>query len=77
MGDAREILLNPGPVTLSEGVRAALTGPDLCHREQEYSDLQDSVRRRLLAVYELDPINLRVRIVSLTPQASFGLTLTS
>lgn len=51
----RTILLNPGPVTLSARVRAALHEPDLCHREREYADLQDEVRRRLLAVYDLDP----------------------
>ncbi len=51
----RTILLNPGPVTLSARVRTALHGPDLCHRETEYADLQDEVRRRLLEVYDLDP----------------------
>ena len=49
------ILLNPGPVNLSVGVRNALMQPDLCHRESEFSDLQDAVRRDLLAVYTLPP----------------------
>lgn len=49
----KTILLNPGPVTLSAGVRAALTGPDLCHREAEFVTLQDNLRRKLLAVYDL------------------------
>ena len=49
------ILLNPGPVNLSGDVRRALTQPDLCHREQEFSHLQDVVRRDLLAVYNLSP----------------------
>jgi 2-aminoethylphosphonate-pyruvate transaminase len=49
------LLLNPGPVTLSERVRQSLLGPDLCHRESEYFDLQDEARARLLAVYRLDP----------------------
>jgi len=48
------ILLNPGPVNLSERVRSALTGPDLCHREPEFGVLQARVRSRLLAVYDLD-----------------------
>jgi 2-aminoethylphosphonate-pyruvate transaminase len=48
-------LLNPGPVSLTERVRQSLLGPDLCHRESEFFDLQDEIRRRLLAVYELDP----------------------
>jgi 2-aminoethylphosphonate-pyruvate transaminase len=48
------LLLNPGPVTLSERVRQSLLQPDLCHRESEFYDLQDEARRRLLNVYELD-----------------------
>lgn len=48
-------LLNPGPVVLSERVRRSLLAPDLCHRESEFFDLQDEARRRLLAVYALDP----------------------
>ncbi len=47
-------LLNPGPVSLSERVRRSMLGPDLCHRESEFFDLQDEVRERLLAVYGLD-----------------------
>ena len=49
----RTILLNPGPVTLSAGVRNALLGPDLCHREIEFATLQDNLRSKLLAVYAL------------------------
>lgn len=49
------LLLNPGPVTLSPRVRQSLLQPDLCHRESEFFDLQDEVRARLLAVYDLDP----------------------
>lgn len=48
-------LLNPGPVSLTERVRRSLLQPDLCHRESEFFDLQDEVRRRLLSVYGLDP----------------------
>lgn len=51
----KNILLNPGPVTLSERVRAALSRPDLCHREPEFAALQNDIRSRLLAVYDLDP----------------------
>lgn len=49
------ILLNPGPVTLSERVRRSLLNPDLCHREPEFFDLQDEIRSALLAVHGLDP----------------------
>jgi 2-aminoethylphosphonate-pyruvate transaminase len=49
------ILLNPGPVSLSARVRQSLLGPDLCHRESEFYDLQDEVRAGLLATYQLEP----------------------
>jgi 2-aminoethylphosphonate-pyruvate transaminase len=48
------LLLNPGPVTLSERVRRSLLQPDLCHRESEFFDLQDEARTRLLSTYSLD-----------------------
>lgn len=47
------ILLNPGPVTLSARVRAAMSRPDLCHREVEFAALQDGLREKLLKVYDL------------------------
>jgi 2-aminoethylphosphonate-pyruvate transaminase len=49
------ILLNPGPVTLTERVRRSMMGPDLCHRESEFYDLQDDAKKRLLATHDLDP----------------------
>jgi len=45
------ILLNPGPVTLSDRVRAALVREDLCHREPEFAELCLDLRRRLERVY--------------------------
>ena len=51
----RPILLNPGPVSLSENVRKAVARVDLCHREPEYFELQDEVIRGLLDVYQCDP----------------------
>jgi 2-aminoethylphosphonate-pyruvate transaminase len=47
------ILLNPGPVVLSDRVRKALNKPDLCHREQEFIDLQNKIRQSLIDVYGL------------------------
>lgn len=44
-------LLNPGPVTLTERVRAALQQPDLCHREPEFFEMQRRIRDGLTAVY--------------------------
>ncbi|VXB68749.1 2-aminoethylphosphonate--pyruvate transaminase [Burkholderia sp. 8Y] len=49
------LLLNPGPVTLTERVRNSLLQTDLCHREPEFFDLQDEARTRLVAAYELHP----------------------
>jgi len=51
----RFILLNPGPVSLSEGVRRAIAKVDLCHREPEFFKLQDKVIRGLLDIYQCDP----------------------
>ena len=50
----RAILLNPGPVSLSEAVRKAAVSVDLCHREPEYFQLQTKVRNGLLGVYGCD-----------------------
>ena len=47
----RCILLNPGPVSLSDTVRKAAVGSDLCHREPEFFELQDELRQGLLDVY--------------------------
>jgi len=48
-----QILLNPGPVVLSERVRNAMLRPDLCHREAEFAELQNTIRHDLLNVYPL------------------------
>ena len=37
MSQQRMVLLNPGPVTLTKRVRAALTEGDWCHREPEFA----------------------------------------
>ncbi len=47
----RTILLNPGPVTLTERVRGSLLREDLCHREPEFAELVLDIKRRLLRVY--------------------------
>jgi 2-aminoethylphosphonate-pyruvate transaminase len=51
----RPILLNPGPVSLSEGVRHAVARMDLCHREPEFFELQDEVIQGLLEIYGCNP----------------------
>jgi len=45
------ILLNPGPVTLTDRVRGALVREDLCHREPEFAALMLDVKNRLVRVY--------------------------
>jgi len=47
----REILLNPGPVNVSDRVRQALMRGDLCHREPEFSRLMTNVRRMVEALF--------------------------
>jgi len=47
----RTILLNPGPVTLSERVRNALLRGDWCHREPEFAELTREINDRLVRVY--------------------------
>ncbi|MEU5660895.1 aminotransferase class V-fold PLP-dependent enzyme [Streptomyces sp. NPDC047737] len=46
----RVVLMNPGPVNVSEEVRAALTLPDLCHREPEALALMQRIRRKTTRV---------------------------
>lgn len=45
------ILLNPGPVSMSAKVRAALAAEDVCHREPEFKALVARVREKLSGVY--------------------------
>jgi len=45
------ILLNPGPVNVSERVRKALLRPDICHREAEFADLLRGIRQKLLTAF--------------------------
>lgn len=55
------LLLNPGPVSLTEGVRQSLLQPDLCHREPEFAELVLDIKKRLQNVYPgcpYDPVLL-------------------
>lgn len=47
----RQILLNPGPVTLTDRVRGALSRGDWCHREPEFAALVQDINRRLVRVH--------------------------
>ena len=46
----RNILLNPGPVTTTQKVKLAQIVPDICPREEEFSDLMESVNQDLIKV---------------------------
>jgi 2-aminoethylphosphonate-pyruvate transaminase len=45
------ILLNPGPVNVSERVRRAMLAGEMCHREPEYAEMHGEVRRRLRELF--------------------------
>ena len=45
------VLLNPGPVNVTERVRRALIEPDICHREPEFLKVLASVRESLTSVF--------------------------
>lgn len=45
------ILLNPGPVNVSERVRKALLREDICHRESECSELMTKIQDKLLRAF--------------------------
>jgi len=47
------ILLNPGPVNVTDRVRQALLKPDICHREEEFFTLLRSVRQKLLKIFKI------------------------
>ena len=50
----RTVLLNPGPVNVTDRVRQALMLPDLCHREKEFSDLMAAIRIKLLKTFDIE-----------------------
>ncbi|UCC26325.1 MAG: aminotransferase class V-fold PLP-dependent enzyme [Gemmatimonadales bacterium] len=59
----RQILLNPGPVTMTDRVRSALAREDWCHREPEFAQLTKRILESLEAVY---PSEAPMRAVLLT-----------
>ncbi|MCP4283364.1 MAG: aminotransferase class V-fold PLP-dependent enzyme [Gammaproteobacteria bacterium] len=51
MSERPTILLNPGPVTLTERVRHALLREDMCHREADFAALMLDIKSRLAGIY--------------------------
>jgi 2-aminoethylphosphonate-pyruvate transaminase len=45
------MLLNPGPVNVSDRVREALHRPDICHRESEFTELLQGIKAKLLKAF--------------------------
>jgi 2-aminoethylphosphonate-pyruvate transaminase len=50
----RTVLLNPGPVNVTERVRQALLKADLCHREKEFSEMMQSIRSKLVCSFGIE-----------------------
>jgi len=48
MGVKKMVLLNPGPVMISQNVRNTLMMPDICHRESEFFEVLRQVRGKLV-----------------------------
>lgn len=46
----RNILLNPGPATTTDSVKQAQIVPDICPREEEFSELICGIRRDLVKI---------------------------
>ena len=46
----QRVLLNPGPAVVSDRIHRAVGGPDLCHREPEYSAIFERVKRKLFQI---------------------------
>ena len=44
------IILSPGPANISERVRKALTKPDICHRDTEFTGILENSRKLLLSI---------------------------
>ena len=51
----RNILLNPGPATTTDTVKAAQLVPDICPREREFGALMRTLGTDLLRVVQADP----------------------
>lgn len=47
---ARKVLLNPGPATTTDRVKAAQLVPDVCPREKEFGDLVQTIRHDLTRI---------------------------
>jgi 2-aminoethylphosphonate-pyruvate transaminase len=54
MAIVRNVLLNPGPATTTDTVKAAQVVPDICPREKEFAALMKDLRRALVDIVHGD-----------------------
>ena len=47
-------LLNPGPVNVTDKVKNSQLLGDLCHREPEFSNLMEAIRKKLLEAFNIE-----------------------
>jgi 2-aminoethylphosphonate-pyruvate transaminase len=50
----QRVLLNPGPAVVTDRIHRAVGGPDMCHREPEYSEMFLRIREKLCRVAGVD-----------------------
>ena len=48
----QNILLNPGPVNMSDRVKNRMIREDFCHREKEFSALVKDVNSQIVKIYD-------------------------
>src|SRR3989338_5876083 len=50
------VIFSPGPANISERVRRALTKPDICHRDTEFTDILTKVRKMILSILKISNV---------------------
>ncbi len=70
------ILLNPGPVNVSDRVRHALLREDICHRENEFSSLLRDIQLKLIQAFAHDQDYLAI-VISCSGTAAVEAAITS
>lgn len=58
------IIFSPGPANISERVRQALALPDICHRDQEFSDLLGEVKTLLAGALKIEDQSYEIVLFS-------------
>lgn len=53
----KHLLFTPGPVNVPEALRAAISKPDICHRECDFEELLVSIEQKLLSLFQVKQRN--------------------